>query len=245
MAVPPAAPPTQPAPRRVIAVLGMHRSGTSWLAGSLEQLGVELGEVSTSDPHNRRGNRESPELMALHDAVLRGSGGSWKRPPRRVRWTPEQTAALRGHVERMDAAFAVWGFKDPRALLAFDAWRAAVPHIRSVGIYRHPLAVHRSLSARSERFDRRRSVRLWNAYNKRLVAEHRRAPFPLLRFDVPPEDLDAQLRAAAHALGLTIADADATFFEEGLVHNNDAAEAAVPWTSRRLWGYLQEHRIRP
>ena len=90
---------SEAAPSRVLAVLGMHRSGTSWLAGSLEEMGVALGEVSTADPHNRKGNRESPELMALHDGVLRGNDGSWKRPPRRRVWTAEQSRALAEYVE--------------------------------------------------------------------------------------------------------------------------------------------------
>ena len=36
-------------PARVVAVLGMHRSGTSALAGSLEQHGLFLGHVSPAD----------------------------------------------------------------------------------------------------------------------------------------------------------------------------------------------------
>ncbi len=236
--MPPAAPP------RVLAVLGMHRSGTSWLAGSLESLGVELGEVSTSDPHNRRGNRESPELMALHDAVLRANDGSWKRPPRRAVWDASQSAALAAHVARMDAAYALWGFKDPRALLLLDEWLRQVPRLERVGIYRHPRAVHRSLAARDARFTPRRAVRLWRAYVERLVAEHRRAPFPILAFDVGPDELDAQLRAVAGLLHLPVAEG-ATFYDPELVHQAGAARESVPWSCRRLMAYLDAERLRP
>ena len=45
-----------------IVILGMHRSGTSCLAGCLEELGLHLGTVITSAPHNKKGNRENPEL---------------------------------------------------------------------------------------------------------------------------------------------------------------------------------------
>ncbi len=236
--------PSSAAPRpRVIAVLGMHRSGTSWLAGSLEEMGVELGEVSTADPHNRRGNRESKELMVLHDSVLGDNDGSWKRPPRRREWYAERRAALSDYVARMDAAHALWGFKDPRALLLLTEWRRRVPHLEHVGIYRHPLAVHRSLESRNPRFDRARAVKLWVAYNEALVAECARAPFPLLRFDVPPRELDAQLAAAARALGL--AAREAAFFDYSLVHHEPDADAAVPWRCRRLWKALEEHRLRP
>lgn len=39
-------------------VLGMHRSGTRSLAGSLQERGLRLGKVFTSNPYNRKGNRE-------------------------------------------------------------------------------------------------------------------------------------------------------------------------------------------
>ena len=47
----------------VVLVLGMHRSGTSCLAGSLQQAGLELGDVFTSNPFNKKGNREHRDVM--------------------------------------------------------------------------------------------------------------------------------------------------------------------------------------
>jgi hypothetical protein len=230
------------APSRVVAILGMHRSGTSWLAGSLEEMGVALGEVSTADPHNQKGNRESPELMALHDRVLRRNDGSWKRPPKQRGWSPEESAELVAYVERMDAAYPLWGFKDPRALLLIHEWMLRVPHMERVGIYRHPLAVHRSLNARNPRFHRARSVKLWAAYNAALVAEHQRSPFPVLRFDVAPADVNAQLRAVA--AGLSLPASEASFFDDSLVHQNED-EPKIPWRCRKQWAYLEGVRLRP
>ena len=66
-------------PRRVVCVLGMHRSGTSCLAGSLEQQGLFLGDVNTAAPWNRRGNRESFAMMDFQTAILEASGG-WLVP---------------------------------------------------------------------------------------------------------------------------------------------------------------------
>ena len=71
-------------PTRIYAVLGMHRSGTSWLAGSLEERGLALGEVNESAKYNAKGNRENSELQSLHAAVLRDSGGTWRDIPRRI-----------------------------------------------------------------------------------------------------------------------------------------------------------------
>lgn len=70
-------------PSRVVAILGMHRSGTSLLAGTLQECGLDLGAVSTAAAANEKGNRESWLLMALHEDLLRQAGGAWDRPPAR------------------------------------------------------------------------------------------------------------------------------------------------------------------
>src|SRR5918992_1057883 len=59
----------------IVAVLGMHRSGTSAIAGMLADHGVELGPVSEQNRFNPRGNREIRELNRLHDRILERSGG--------------------------------------------------------------------------------------------------------------------------------------------------------------------------
>jgi hypothetical protein len=217
----------------------MHRSGTSWLAGSLQEKGLELGEVSTADPHNLKGNRESAVLMEIHEAVLRDNGGSWKRPSFPNRWSEERRTALAAFVRGMDRDYPAWGFKDPRALLLLGEWHRQVPALARIGIYRHPVAVHRSLAARNPRFDEARAAKLWSAYNERLVEEHRRAPFPLLRFDVAPERLLRRLDDAARALELPGAARTSDFFAKDLVHQGGAASSPVPRACRALWDELE------
>ena len=41
-----------------LLILGMHRSGTSCLAGMLRDAGVFMGEVSEANAYNRKGNLE-------------------------------------------------------------------------------------------------------------------------------------------------------------------------------------------
>ncbi len=236
-------PKTPPGASRVVAVLGMHRSGTSWLAGSLQEKGLEMGEVSQRDPHNRKGNRESPLLMDLHDGVLADNDASWKRPSWPNRWSPERSARLAEHIREMDARVPIWGFKDPRALLLLDEWRRQVgPRLTRVGIFRHPMAVHRSLASRNPRFDETRSIKLWIAYNERLVVEMRREPFPLIRFDVPRDELTRCLERIAHWLELPRADAPSSFFEEELVHAD--ADGPPPKATKRLWDSLESLALR-
>lgn len=48
-----------------VCVLGMHRSGTSVLAGCLGNYGLYLGEVVREAPHNKEGNNENLAVRAL------------------------------------------------------------------------------------------------------------------------------------------------------------------------------------
>jgi hypothetical protein len=227
-------------PCRVVAVLGMHRSGTSWLAGSLQDLGLELGAVNEEARYNPKGNRENEVLQALHSAVIRDSGGAWDAPPDRVEWSKAHREQLAAFIADMCRRFALWGFKDPRTLLVLDEWHRQLPQLERVGIFRHPGAVAASLAARSP-VPTRLGVRLWQAYNERLVAEHRRGAFPIMRFDGPTTHLPQALEAVARHLELP-GQVAAGFFDPGLVRHDDAG-ARVPRSCRRTWDYLVEHAI--
>jgi hypothetical protein len=149
----------------------------------------------------------------------------------------------------MDHAYSgTWGNKDPRTLLVYEEWQRQIGHrLRPVGIFRHPDAVAASLLARdmraSDHLRGRRSARqLWKRYCEQLVAFHARAPFPLIRFDVDPADLDVQLTKALDELAVPLAPPDEVNFTERLVHQ--APATTVPRSCRPTWGYLIENQIR-
>ena len=227
---------------RVVAILGMHRSGTSWLAGSLQQRGLELGEVFEQSRYNARGNRENRELVRIQEGVLSDNGGAWLFVPDEIRWSPKRKEQLRSFVEAMSSHHPTWGFKDPRTLLFLDEWLELVPQLEFVGVFRHPVAVHRSLHRRNQIVDRKLAVSLWTTYNGPLVALHRRRPFPIIRFDVPPSVLRAQLDRVATQLGFTNEPADEPFYADELVHH-DTAQQAVPRPCQSLWDYLVANRV--
>ena len=218
-----------------IAVVGMHRSGTSCLAGCLQDLGLTLGQVNTAAPHNKKGNRENPRLWPVHDAVLARVGAAWDAPPAEpVAWTREEIAALRAVLSDYDGLPHPWGFKDPRATLLLDGWFEVLPDLRLVGSFRHPLAVAGSLAARNG-FETDRSVAIWAGYNAAMLAWRDRAPFAVIDYDAP--DYDARVRAAAADLGLD-ATAPMPFREAELTHQK--AEGPVPAQAAAMWARLQE-----
>lgn len=216
-----------------IAVIGMHRSGTSCLAGCLEDLGLNLGEVITWAPHNLKGNRENPRLWRVHDAVLERVGASWDEPPPSpVVWTTEEKASLKTCLTEYDALPLPWGFKDPRATVLLDGWFEVIPDLRLVATIRHPGAVAASLTARNG-FDTDRGASIWTAYNRELLRWRALTPFPVIDYDAP--NYESQVRAAAGTLGLK-ADAPMPFRDDDLRHQ---AERPLPPGAEDLWSELQ------
>ena len=226
-------------PGRVVAVLGMHRSGTSALAGSLEQHGLFLGRVSTSNPHNPKGNRESSEVRRLNEDVLLSSGGAWYAPPEDVSWSEEQRERAR-RVLSAHAGQPVWGFKDPRTLLTLEGWTSLLPDLEHVGVFRHPLLVAHSLEQRDE-MEREAALALWRAYNDRLLAAHLRAPFPLLCFDDEPAALSDKLGRVATEMDLREHPGEESFFAAGLRRTEAGGE--VPADAQALYDELRSRAV--
>jgi hypothetical protein len=226
--------------RSLVAVLGMHRSGTSAMAGTIQQYGFELGPVSEANRFNPRGNRELRGLVKLHDRILDRSGGSWW-------WPPEVCSPTEGDRRQRDEVLASIpgqriAVKDPRMLLVLDLWRDLEP--LWIGVIRNPVAVRLSLERRARErggpaVDPAGWEALWCRYNRILLAEFERAPFPLVDFD-RSDEFDAQVRAALVFHGLE-SHAEGGFFEPELVHERADAgwrDEALSADSVELWERL-------
>lgn len=212
----------------------MHRSGTSSLAGSLEEAGLHLGEVVTRADHNPKGNRESLAIRDLNDRLLEHNDGAWDRPPATVIWD-DDFRTQRAAVIAAHAADWRWGFKDPRTLLTLAFWQEALPDLALVGTFRHPLAVAASLERRNQ-IPVETGLVLWQAYNERLVAAYERAPFPMLSFDLPADEYNAGVAAMAAALDLP---GRPGFFTEELRHHGAVDAAALPAEVDELYRRLR------
>lgn len=204
-------------PGQALMVVGMHRSGTSFLTGSLQQAGLELGQHSAWNPHNTKGNRENQAIVAFHDALLARHGYAWDTPPQEpLSWTEKEQAQARKLINKYRGV-PHWGFKDPRALLLVDGWLTLLPNLQFVGIFRHPQAVARSLDARGG-MPQEQAFALWKAYNKRLLDLYEFTPFPLLCFDEDEHLLSEKLDQLLPELGLEPLAQD-RFFSAELKHH--------------------------
>ncbi len=231
-------------PLRFLAVLGMHRSGTSCLAGCLARCGLHLGDVSLHNPHNRRGNHERDAVTQLHERILASNGGAWDRPPVEIELSGDDRALMRSVVEEL-LSHPPAGFKDPRSLLVADAWKEIVPSSAWIGTFRHPAAVARSLHAR-DAMPEEPAYELWCRYNRELVRLHRREAFPLVEFELSDVDRYVEtVAAAAIALGLSPDLVAIREFVSQELDHDVGSTRAVPETCREIYDYLVAHRFQP
>jgi len=226
-----------------VLILGMHRSGTSCLTGNLEEAGLYLGDVKRASPYNPKGNRENRAIMTLNEEVLNANDSAWDAPPKDdtpVRWNTAHCAA-RDDVLASYPDDKVWGFKDPRTLFTLDGWRAALPGARLVGSVRHPLAVARSLHARSKKMPIEGGLALWTAYNTRLLHLSRNGPVPLVCFDWPPERYLESMSRLTQGLGLPPPEGGFSFFDPQLrraTSDGDPLDAPLPGDMQALYDAL-------
>jgi hypothetical protein len=204
--------------KSVICILGMHRSGTSCLTGSLEESGLNLGKVNDSAPHNARGNKENRLSWQINDLVLSQSGGAWDSPPNLLQWDNE-ARFLRDKFILSYQEYQTWGFKDPRTVLTLPFWFEALPDLKLCASFRHPITVAESLLKRNN-FPYERSLFLWKTYNN-LILEHIQTDhFPLVCFDQDPESYKASISQLSIYLGinlnLSLSKKNPSFFDESL-----------------------------
>lgn len=135
-----------------VVVLGMHRSGTSLVAGILHAMGVKMGEVfRLPDEWNSRGYFEDLDWRAVNKWILNTAGGTWYIPPcaRDVLRHGERIGAAVDWLVREKSGCPLWGFKDPRTCLTLEAIHPRLPNPCYVYVKRHIDSIVNSLKRRA------------------------------------------------------------------------------------------------
>jgi hypothetical protein len=175
-----------------VLVLGMHRSGTSAVAGLANLLGL-----ATSEPRdlirgkgwNPAGHWESRSLTPLNDQLLAEMGHTWWYPPpsgtgysgaaSRILTSP-QTAA-----DQFDQVYpsGPWVWKDPRNCLTLPFWRRALDRpMAGILVFRNPIDVSASLLLRNS-LPEPNGFALWERYMRLLLEHAGGLPLLVARYD--------------------------------------------------------------
>lgn len=153
----------------------MHRSGTSLVTSLLHAAGVAFGEtLITANAGNPRGYFEDVDFYEFHEALLHSRQKSYLYPES-IDTDFAATAAEQQRATdliRSRQMQSLWGWKDPRTALFLDFWQALIPGGRFLCVYRHPLAVLRSLLRRGDFAGNPNplaGLEAWCAYNRRIA----------------------------------------------------------------------------
>lgn len=177
-----------------LLLLGMHRSGTSALAGALENVGIGFGDrLMPSRPgDNPRGYFEDLEIFDLHERMLDRAGFSWD-DPRHLDLKSLPAGAMDPYraelIQLLRDRFVgrpLWAVKDPRLCLLTPEWTEILSELEVapgfVIVYRHPAEVAASLASRNG-FSAEKSAGLWLQHNLAAEAATRGRPRAFLSYE--------------------------------------------------------------
>jgi hypothetical protein len=222
-----------------LLVLGMHRSGTSALAGALARLGVELGpRLIEAAPDNPQGYWEHAGVVEIHERLLQALDSSWEDPrelPAGWLEHPAAREAARELEALLLADFArepLWAVKDPRLCRFLPLWLPLLARLgvqaKVLAIVREPGQVARSLAKR-DGIGAAHAELLWLRAASEIADGTQGLPRALLDYEALLDDPGAALSTAATQLQLSWPKADESLraaVSESL--RNHRADAGAP-----------------
>jgi hypothetical protein len=199
-----------------IVVLGMHRSGTSVLAGVLGLLGASLPKkMMPANESNPKGFFEPYDIVELHDEMLSALGSSWA-DFRRLDPALFNSAAAAPFKARLVAMLrAEYGgaktfvVKDPRICRFFPFWRdvadAFGAETRALLVIRNPLEVAWSLAQR-DGLPQGYGLNLWLRHVLDAEFETRHSPRVFVTYAGFMRDWLHVIEASENEMGIALSD---------------------------------------
>lgn len=205
--------------RKLIVVLGMHRSGTSVITRGLSVMGVDLGSrlMPPFEGNNAKGFFEDLDIYNLNIEMLHSLRSDWHF------LTPIQSADVdtlrkNGYLQRAvellqekTAVAKVFGFKDPRATKLLPFWKEVFAQLQiKVGyvlVVRHPLSVCESLAKR-DGFENEKSHILWLGHTIGGLVDTANENCAMVDYDRLMQTPEIELAKIASVLQLQINEAE-------------------------------------
>jgi O-antigen biosynthesis protein len=205
---------TQEKKKRIIVVLGMHRSGTSAVTRGLKVMGVELGNrLMLPTRFNPKGYWEDMDICRLNDEMLAAIGSDWFHVTALGKDDVE-VLCKKGYflravelLRQKVGSTSVFGLKDPRVAKLLPFWKKVFKNFGSnvyyVFVVRHPLSVAQSLT-NCEGFDSKLSYLMWLSYVVTSILETVGETFVLVDYDRLMQSPESELGRIARTIYLEI-----------------------------------------
>lgn len=251
----------------MIAVVGPHRSGTSFVSNLLMELGVPFGNPKSfllADGSNSSGYYEQTEVLDLNSRILSGwpyTPGGWRCRIGQMIYVarPTQRAILRRfhmhrlEVQRVSAKNTGIAVKDPRFCLLWRLWHSARPFEGVVLCLRHPIETALSLRRR-KKLPIVIGLRFWDWHVENVLNGLTELPTRLgcLWLDynrLAGIDPDREFESIARFFRLSMPmerfhEVHTRIFNPRLHHFSVTGTAQLPPRTRQLWHELCHQRDR-
>jgi hypothetical protein len=155
-------------------IVGMHRSGTSFLSSILQMSGLYIGdELMAASKGNENGHFENIDFYDFHVKVLESlsldpDGWSLQSIDEQTKTFDTKAKAIIQKNTREE-----WGWKDPRTTLFLKYWENKIPNMKYLFVYRNPWDVADSLYRRSTNMAILKNpvlaFKVWDFYNREII----------------------------------------------------------------------------
>lgn len=162
--------------KKIILILGMHRSGTSMVTELCQQMGVYLGsekDLILPTEYNPDGHFENEKITVIDNKILHICNQTWfnletAETDTKAEELLELKTRLKEIIISLFRKSNVIGIKDPRISVLLPFWGSLVSElgvdVDYIWVYRNPQEVAASLSRR-DGFCEEYGLRLWSHYN--------------------------------------------------------------------------------
>ncbi len=165
----------------IVIVLGMHRSGTSTVAGVLHLNKITMGTYQSFWPRplaqNPKGFYENFDFRKINDLIMKNVGYDIKSYKPNIP-IPKINKRIKNNMVKMisnyDSDFKFWGWKDPRTCLTISNWvdvfeeMGLSEEIKIIFVTRKSVSVARSLKKRNK-ISLSQGLNLWKTYTENAL----------------------------------------------------------------------------
>ena len=239
--------------KKIVVVLGMHRSGTSVMTRSLRSMGVDLGNdlMPPVLEENEKGYFEDNSINQINEMILRHFDMTWDSldvNPIKLLNGNYLFELRQKSIDLLKSKFndsSVFGLKNPRIPLLLPFWQSIFKQMNLDVYYiialRNPMSVASSLEKRNK-FDPYKSYYLWFLNNVHSINNTRDKRRLVVDYDALMDHPDDQLLRMAKFLNLDINEIKkdqfihefmegklrhSKFDGNGLVNNSDVPRSVV------------------
>ena len=227
----------------IVIVLGMHRSGTSTVAGILHLNKISMGTYQSfwprPLPQNPKGFYENFDFRKINDLIMKNVDYQIKSynpniPIAKINQKLENKMIK--VINKYDSDFQFWGWKDPRTCLTISHWINCLDalnlrkKIKIIYITRKSLSVARSLNKRNN-LPLNQGLMLWKSYSEIAVSVCEKNDIPVLYMSFeqilnsPANHFEVMFKFLDYPFSTSIID---DFVDKKISKSGDGEEVELP-----------------